>query len=90
MCVFLRFGGDGSFLMLTVVSDLDSFFTTGVVIGSFFTIEIFRVSAVGVESTLDSFLIEGTFVELVVDGDSFVTLTSGKECRPFMAAAFLA
>jgi hypothetical protein len=87
MCVFLRFGGDGSFLMLTIVSDLDSFFTTGVVIGSFFTIEIFGVSAVGVESTLDSFLIEGAFV---VGGDSFFTLTSSDECRPFKAAAFLA
>jgi hypothetical protein len=76
--------------MLTIVSDLDSFFTTGVVIGSFFTIEIFGESAVGVESTLGSFLIEGAFVEFVAGGDSFLTLTSSDECRPFKAAAFLA
>jgi hypothetical protein len=50
---FLRFGGDGSFLIVTGgVSDFGSFFTMGVDVGSFLIVGILGESVVGVDSVL--------------------------------------
>jgi hypothetical protein len=54
---FLRFGGDGSFLIVTGVgTDLDSFLIE----------EVFGESLIGVDSTLGSFLIVGVGSFLIV------------------------